>query len=157
MGTGKTTTGRLVAEALGLPMTDSDAYLNERYGHSANQIAETLGPDVLHAREAEHVLDALERTPRVIAAAASVVEDPRVREALRALFVVWLDAPDAVLEQRMRSSSHRPDFDPETLRARREPHYRELADLTVDVAANRPEPAARLILDAVGASKRPRI
>src|SRR5690349_6350577 len=56
MGAGKTSAGRLISKALDLPLSDSDPFLRERYGATAAQIAASEGADVLHRREAEHVL-----------------------------------------------------------------------------------------------------
>ncbi|NUW42340.1 shikimate kinase [Nonomuraea rhodomycinica] len=149
MGAGKTSAGRLISKALDLPLSDSDPFLRKRYGATAAQIAASEGADVLHQREAEHVLAELAGEPKVITAAASAVEDPRVREALREAFVVWVDAPDAVLAQRMRSGDHRPDFAPSVMRARREPYFREVADITFDVSTTTPEEVAEGTLRAL--------
>ncbi|WP_219825754.1 shikimate kinase [Nonomuraea typhae] len=150
MGSGKTTVGALVARALGVPLRDSDPFLRERYGRSAAEIAAAEGADALHRRESEHVLHALaERPPPVIAAAASTVEDPEVRAALGGAFVVWLDAPDTILAQRMRSSDHRPDFSPAAMRARRQPFFEQVADLRLDVSTATPEESAKIICDAL--------
>ncbi|MGW4468274.1 shikimate kinase [Nonomuraea sp. NPDC004354] len=148
MGSGKSTVALLLAQALGLPMSDSDSYLRRRYGSSAAEIARTEGADVLHEREAEHVLDALGED-QVVAAAASTVERPEVRAALRQAFVIWLDATPEVLAERMRSSDHRPDFDPAVMKARRDPYFRQVADLRVDTTSTPPQEAAGQALDAI--------
>ncbi|MFI7707954.1 shikimate kinase [Nonomuraea sp. NPDC049480] len=150
MGSGKTTAGVLIAEALGLDFSDSDPFLKAKYGGSAAQIAAREGADTLHRYEAEHVLHELAGEPRVIAAAASTIEDPLVRAALRAAFVVWVDASDEVLAERMKSSDHRPDFDPAAMRARREPYFREVADLVCDVGVMRPEQVRDTVLRELG-------
>lgn len=150
MGSGKTTAGVLIAEALGLDFSDSDPFLKAKYGGSAAQIAAREGADTLHRYEAEHVLHELAGEPRVIAAAASTIEDPLVRAALRAAFVVWVDASDEVLAERMKSSDHRPDFDPAAMRARREPYFREVADLVCDVGVMRPEQVRDAVLRELG-------
>jgi shikimate kinase len=139
MGSGKTTAGRLIADALHLPLSDSDPYLRTRHGGTAKEIVAREGADALHRYEAQHVLIELAGEPKVIAAAASTVEDPEVRRALREVFVVWVDADDAVLAERMKSSDHRPGFDPKLMRARREPYFKEIADVRCDVGVLRPE------------------
>lgn len=143
MGSGKTTVAKLLAQALDLPMSDSDPWLREHHGASAAQLAADVGH--LHALESEHVLQAL-KTPQVIAAAASVVENPVVRRALGDALVVWLDAPDKVLKTRMKTGTHRPDFDPAIMRARREPFFQEIADLKIDVSVRKPEEVVAAIL-----------
>ncbi|MEU8248101.1 shikimate kinase [Nonomuraea sp. NPDC048916] len=150
MGAGKTTAGRLISAALGRPLSDSDPFLRARYGASAAQIAATEGAGVLHEREAEHVLAELHGEPKVIIAAAGSIEDPRVRAALRGSLVVWLDAPDSVLAERMRTGDHRPDFAPATVRARREPFFREVADMTFDVSVVKPEEIAAAVSAEMG-------
>jgi shikimate kinase len=150
MGSGKTTVGRLISERLGVPLSDSDPFLRDRYGASAAEIAAREGADVLHEREAEHVLAELRGEPKVITAAASTVEDPRVRAALRDAFVVWVDAPDEVLAERMRSGTHRPGFRPAEMRARRGAYFREVGDLTCDVSVMTPEQVASAALREMG-------
>ncbi|MFG2075777.1 shikimate kinase [Nonomuraea maritima] len=150
MGSGKTTAGRLIADALGLPLSDSDPYLRSTHKGTAAQIADREGADALHRYEAEHLLLALDGEPKVIAAAAGTVEDPHVRAALRKAFVVWVDAPDEVLARRMRSDDHRPHFRPKQLRPRREPYFREVADLVCDVSVLRPEQVRDAVLREMG-------
>ncbi|MGP3936385.1 shikimate kinase [Nonomuraea sp. KM88] len=150
MGSGKTTAGVLIAEALGREFSDSDPFLKSRYGGTAAQIAAREGAAALHLYEAEHVLRELASPPKVIAAAASTVEDPEVRAALRAAFVVWVDAPDKVLAERMRSSDHRPDFDPAAMRARREGYFREVADTVCDVSELSPEQVRDKVVREMG-------
>ncbi|MEU1387555.1 MULTISPECIES: shikimate kinase [unclassified Nonomuraea] len=150
MGSGKTTAGRLLATALGMPFTDSDPFLEKEHGGTAAQIAVREGAGALHRYEAEHVLAALAGEPKVIAAAASTVEDPRVREALREAFVVWVDAADAVLARRMSSGAHRPEFQPAEMRARRERYFQQVADLTCDVGVLTPEEVRDAALRKMG-------
>ncbi|WP_246063940.1 shikimate kinase [Nonomuraea longispora] len=152
MGSGKTTAGRLIGEALGLEFSDSDPFLKARYGGTAAQIAAREGAATLHLYEAEHVLLELAGPPKVIAAAASTVEDPEVRAAMRSAFVVWVDAPDKVLAERMRSSDHRPDFDPAAMRARRGGYFREVADTVCDVSELTPEQVRDAVVRDMGAS-----
>ncbi|GII59634.1 shikimate kinase [Planotetraspora thailandica] len=154
MGAGKSTVARLLAQALDRPMRDSDADLESRYGETAAAMAADVGADELHAREALVLRDALASgAVPVIAAAASTVDDPESRAALGSAFVVFLDGPPDVLAERMRSSPHRPHFKPDLAemlteqRARRLPHFQEVADLTVDTSAHTPEEIAAAVLE----------
>ncbi|MFC5830096.1 shikimate kinase [Nonomuraea insulae] len=150
MGSGKTTSGRLIAEALGMPFSDSDQYLRERHGATSAPIAAREGKEALHRYEAQHVLDGLAGEPQVIAAAASTLENPQVRAAMRKAFVVWVDAADEVLTERMHTSDHRPDYDPTEMRARRERFFREVSDLVCDVGVLQPEQVRDAVLRKMG-------
>jgi shikimate kinase len=156
MGSGKTTVGRLVAEALALPLLDSDEVLAERFGLSAAAMQARDGAEALHAAEAEILLEQLAAPePTVIAAAASTVEDGRVVAALRDRALVgWLAASPEVLAGRAHASPHRPlPADPdETVRrlaaqlATRGPLFASAADLVLDVADHTPDELAAAIV-----------
>ena len=159
MGAGKTTLARLLAEALGMPLRDSDADLAARYGMTAAELHAREGVAALHAKEAELLLDALaQRPPAVVAAAASTVDRARTVAALRAAFVVFLDAPPEVLAARMRSSPHRPHFQPDLTamlreqRARRIAAFRAVADVIADSGAHAPEEIAAQVLGVLGSA-----
>ena len=49
-----------------------------------------------------HVLDQVLRTDAVVATGGGVVTTPQARSLLRAAPTLWLDAPDAVLVERVR-------------------------------------------------------
>ncbi|WP_245658757.1 shikimate kinase [Microtetraspora malaysiensis] len=161
MGAGKTTVARLMADALDRPLRDNDEELLERYGTTAADIATDLGAAELHAREASLLREALAGDPFVvIAAAASAVEDPASRRALGRAFVVFLDAPPAVLAERTLSGTHRPRFAPDTAemlaeqRERRLAYFSEVADLTADSSRQAPEEIAARALARFANAKR---
>jgi shikimate kinase len=157
MGSGKTSVGTRLAEALGWQFRDSDWGLERRYGQTAAQQAKRYGAGVLHEREAAVVREGLAvRPPAVIAAAASVVEDPPTRAALGSAYVVWLDAPPEVLAARIGpGGDHRPHYDPDPVvmlsrqREQREPWFREVADLVVDVSDSDPDEVTARIVAAL--------
>jgi shikimate kinase len=163
MGSGKTSVGTRLAEALARPFRDSDQDLGDRYGQSAAEQAKRHGAEVLHEREAAMLREALaERPPAVIAAAASVVENPAAQAALAGAYVVWLDAPPRVLAGRIAGGDdHRPQYhpDPETMLSQqyeqRAPRFREVADLTVDVSDIDPDEATSRIVAALRAGRLP--
>ena len=113
MGSGKTTVGRLLAEALGWAWRDSDADIAASTGATVREWRDREGVDAMHRREAAQLLEALAAPePNVVSAAASVVEDPRAREAMSApgVRVVWLRASPSVLAKRFASEPHRPAY-----------------------------------------------
>ena len=113
MGTGKTTVGRGLAEALGLPFSDSDAAIERERGSTVKELADEIGVEEMHELEARHLLRTLDAPgPSVIAAAASTIDDAACRAALVApgVTTIWLKANPAVLARRFDRQRHRPRF-----------------------------------------------
>jgi shikimate kinase len=113
MGTGKTTVGRALAEALGLPFSDSDAAIERERGSTVKELADEIGVEEMHELEARHLLRALDAPePSVISAAASTIDDAACRAALVApgVTTIWLKADPAVLARRFDRQRHRPRF-----------------------------------------------
>ncbi len=161
MGSGKTTVGAALADALGVPHRDSDTDITRETGMTGREHAARDGIEALHALEAGHLLDALAQpTATVISAAASILDDLACRSALRdpRHLVVWLDASPAALAARLKPDDHRPDLGSdfadvlERQATQRTPALREIADLTLDATL----PPAELVdtirthADAVG-------
>jgi shikimate kinase len=159
MGSGKSTVGHVLARRLGRPFVDNDEALEARSGRSAHDIADADGADALHALEARALVDALARpAPAVVAAAASVVEQPAAVDALRGNDVVYLHAPADVLAARVAGHApdddHRPFVDAdaravlEAQYAARDSRYRALAGVTVDTSTGAPDEIAEQIMQA---------
>ena len=116
MGAGKTTVGERLARDLGVPFVDGDAALRGATGRDAATIAAADGVPALVALEARVLLDALAAPgPSVVAAAASVVDDPGCRRALRepGIAVVRLRARPRTLAARHATAGHRRPLGPD--------------------------------------------
>ena len=156
MGSGKSSVGRRVAEALDRPLVDTDALVEERTGRTVRQLFEDGGEAGFREAEAEAVAVAAQwPEPAVIAAAGGTVLAPANREALaEAGTVVWLSATVGTLLERVRSGSHRPLLgdDPEAVLRRlvevRTPLYEDLADAVVVVDDLTSEQVAECVLAA---------
>lgn len=83
MGAGKTTVGRLVADALGRPFRDLDAEIVERTGQSVAEIFATLGEDGFRSREREALQRLCLTEDVVVACGGGVVTDVGSRTVLR--------------------------------------------------------------------------
>jgi shikimate kinase len=153
MGAGKTTVGRVLATRLGCPYLDNDDAVRGMTAREPAEIRATDGEKALHRLESDALAWALARTPpTVVGAAGFVADDPRARELLsRDTTVVWLRARPETLRARIGSGQGRraeaTDVDWLTVRAgEREPAYRALADLVIDVDDLSPEEVADAIL-----------
>lgn len=116
MGAGKTTVGERLGRDLGIPFVDGDVALRAATGRDASTIAASDGVAALASREARVLLDALAApAPSVVAAAASVVDDPACRRALRGpgIVVVRLRARPRTLAARHAAAPHRRPLGPD--------------------------------------------
>jgi shikimate kinase len=107
MGVGKTTVGRLLAEALELPFVDVDDELVRRYGSIPGQFA-AVGEAGFRARERAALVELCRGAPVVLATGGGAWVDPQNRQALSALHRVVLTAPLDVLQERVGEGSGRP-------------------------------------------------
>lgn len=160
MGVGKTTVGRLVAEALGRPFRDSDALIEERTGETVAQIFAERGEAAFRAEETAALEEMLAAPPSVVAAAGGAILDVGNRDRLRAGGrVIWLVAEPSVLAQRVVTGDHRPllEEDPAGTLARlageREPLYRDVADHVVNTQGRTPVEVADAVVALVGAEE----
>jgi shikimate kinase len=163
MGSGKSTIGMRVAAARHRPFLDSDQMIEAREGRTVREIWLAEGEPAYRVMESEVLREALAAPePVVVAAAGGVVlreENRRLLERSDVL-TVRLHADPELLVTRVRSQDHRPliDDDPlATLRrlsAEREPLYREVADVSVDVGGVSVEDLTDQVLAALDERER---
>ena len=156
MGSGKTTVGTLVADALGWPLIDSDLVVLERTGMSVAQLWERGGEPAYRPHEREAVTQALAGPgPDVVAVAAGAIEDPVAVASIRQRGVlrVWLRARPETLAHRVQLSDHRPLIDEDPLGVlaaqadARAEDFAEVADLVLDMEDRAPGALASAIVD----------
>ena len=85
----------------------------------------------------------------MIAAAASVIEDPDVREALTGAFCVWVTADPRILAERSARGSHRRPVPPSEHLENRDRLFREMADVVVDTGDRSVEESVALVLESL--------
>jgi shikimate kinase len=164
MGAGKSTIGRLLAEAIGFEFIDADRELEARSGVSIPTIFEIEGEDGFRRREAV-LLDELSQRPRIVlATGGGAVLDGQTRQRLRErALVIYLRATADEVHRRTRRDKSRPLLQAdnpreriEQLLAEREPLYAQTAHLSFQSAAANPRrlverlathPEVRALLD----------
>lgn len=157
MGSGKSTVGRLLADATGWPYLDNDELVRRAQGATARQIAARDGEEDLRAAESHALAIGLEADePCVVGVAAGTVLDEADRRRMRdAAIVVWLDADPATLARRAAGSTHRPWLDGDAEGWMRDtlderlPLYRSVADIQVDTGSVSPEASVDAMLNAL--------
>jgi shikimate kinase / 3-dehydroquinate synthase len=107
MGAGKSAAGRVLSDALGEPLADSDAAIEEDDGHPVAEIFESEGEAGFRAREERVALDVLGRGG-IVALGGGAVESERVREALRDDVAVWCNVDLEVAWERASRNQKRP-------------------------------------------------
>lgn len=140
MGAGKTTVGKRLAAELSKTFHDTDHEIERRTGVKISLIFEIEGEAGFRARE-KQVVDQLTQLANVVlATGGGAVLDADNRSCLAARgLVVYLHGQPKDLWHRTRYDKSRPllqDTDPleklQDLYQRRDPLYRELADIVVD-------------------------
>ena len=108
-GAGKSTVGRLVADALGWTFVDSDAEVERQTGRSIREIFARDGEAWFRSRERAVLEAALRRDKVVVAAGGGAILDSVLRRSvLRASVLVTLRAPAEVLRARLADDGSRP-------------------------------------------------
>jgi shikimate kinase len=139
MGAGKSTIGRLLAAELRLPFVDSDEEIERRCGADIAWIFDMEGEQGFRDRETSMLDELVHRRGIVLATGGGAVERPENRALLTANgFVVYLlTTIDRQCERTARDRKRpllqngEPRLILEQLMARRDPLYRETADLVV--------------------------
>ena len=158
MGAGKSTVGRRLAKALAREFIDSDQEIERRTGVDIPLIFELEGETGFRSRERSILAELTGKANIVLATGGGAVLDPENRRCLDERgFVIYLRAS---IEEQLRRTAHdtnRPllqTSDPakrlDQLMQRRDPLYREIADLIVCTDGQHVRRVVRSILQSIG-------
>jgi XRE family aerobic/anaerobic benzoate catabolism transcriptional regulator len=157
-GGGKSTLGRMLAEALGVPFIELDREIERRSGASLSEIFDMFGQQTFRRAEREALDDVLATHPQfVMATSGSIVTDAGTLERLlSSCRTVWVRAEPSEHMQRVLSQG---DMRPMAHSARamedllgilesRRPLYAK-ADMTISTSGRTPEQTLAELLRAV--------
>jgi len=109
MGAGKTSVGRRLASALGVPFRDADVEIEAAAGCTINEIFERFGEPAFRSGERKVIARLLSDPPHVLAAGGGAFIDAETRESIKERAVsIWLRAPLELLIQRVLRKDTRP-------------------------------------------------
>lgn len=155
MGAGKTTVGRLLADALGVTFLDSDHAVEARAGKPVQEIFVDDGEAAFRTLEREAIAAALADHDGVLALGGGAVLDPATRALLADHRVVFLRVGLSDAVKRVGLGVGRPLL-LGNVRARvkqlldeRTPVYEGLATLTVDTDGRSPQEVATEVASAL--------
>ncbi|MEH6669552.1 shikimate kinase AroK [Halopseudomonas sp.] len=154
MGAGKSTIGRLLAKELKYPFKDSDREIEARTGADIPWIFDVEGEEGFRQREEAMIAELVTEKGIVLATGGGVVMREANRWALAGNgLVVYLRTSVDQQLQRTAKDRQRPlllNADPERvlrdLMARRDPLYREIADIIIDTDQRGPKVVVNTIV-----------
>ena len=138
-GCGKSTTGVVLAKALGFDFVDSDLVIQKKYGKKLEEIIDQVGPDEFNKIE-EKVNAELDIDRTILATGGSVIYGPKAMENLgKQAVVVYIKLSYEEIEKRLGSLKERGVSikDGQTLKDlydERIPLYEKYADITADTS-----------------------
>lgn len=155
MGCGKSTVGRIIADALGCPFTDLDEAIEKAAGRTVAEIFAKDGEPAFRQMELKalkSMLGKYQSGTAVIALGGGTVTIPEAVKLLQdKTLCIWLKAPAHELESRV-ADSGRPLADKDFLErlVSREPIYAAASHVTIDTAGLSPEEIAdEIIIDCL--------
>ena len=158
MGVGKSSIGRRLANALGMPFRDADLEIEAAAGSSISEIFAKFGEAAFRDGERRVVARLLDSPPHVLATGGGAFSDTETRRLIRAKAVsIWLKADLEVLANRVRKRDTRPlligkePMDVLRVQARdRYPAFAE-ADITIETGESPHHVAVEAIVKALAA------
>ncbi len=151
MGSGKSSVGALIAEALGWPFIDLDAVIEAGQRATVREIFERAGEPFFRQLEKAALVEVSKAEPAVIALGGGTFAQPWNAEWIRQTegVTIWLDCPEEELWHRCAKVQNRPLFRDRSsfskLLEERLPYYRQ-AEYRVSTGRRSPEEVAREIL-----------
>ena len=155
MGSGKTSTGRILAKEMDFDFLDTDEEVVERTGVSIAYIFDVEGEAGFRQRELQALMKLLDNDNVVIATGGGIIMHDESREIIKShKRVIYLKTSIEKQVERAVVSDKRPlliDTDPasklQELMLTREPLYEEISNIKIDTDERKPSEIALEIID----------
>jgi len=152
MGVGKSSIGRRLAGALGLPFKDADTEIEAAAGRSISEIFALFGEPAFRDGERRVISRLLDEPPHVLATGGGAFAQDETRALIKQKAIsVWLKADLEVLARRVAKRDHRPLIagkNPmDVLRAHERDRYP--AFQTADIIVETGDAAHQVAVDAI--------
>jgi len=156
--TGKTSTGKILADLLGFDFIDTDGAIEKRQGETIAEMVGRGGWDLFRRKEEDLLLELARSKNKVIATGGGSVMHENAWAKLRKNgLAVWLTADVKTICQRLASDNDTEDQRPALTEMgtmaeiamvlrERQPLYKKSADLTIKTDGKTPEDVAEIIL-----------
>ncbi len=133
MGSGKTTTGKILSQMLGISFIDTDEVIEERENMSISEIFKTKGERYFREKETVVLNSLLNNKPSIIATGGGIILSSENREMIKKRSIpIFLYGDIEVLAKRLEKASDRPLLEGDVVYKRlksiwsdREKFYRE--------------------------------
>lgn len=152
MGVGKSSIGRRLAAALGMPFRDADAEIEAAAGCTISDIFRLYGEAIFRDGERRVIARLLKEPPHVLATGGGAFAHAETRALIKEKAIsVWLKADVEVLARRVGRRDHRPLLTGKDPMAVLEAHVRDRYPTfaTADVVVETGEAAHQVAVDAI--------
>lgn len=161
MGTGKSTIAKLLAQLLSVSVFDTDSVIEKEAGMSVSEIFKTHSEPYFRELESTVLKRVLPKQKVILSTGGGIVLSELNRNYLREMgFVVWLRASSETIYNRIQGDATRPLLgtypDKErirTLSESRDPLYKEVSRLVIDVDGKTPFQIADQIISYYNKAK----
>lgn len=137
-GSGKTTVGRALSQRLNIDFFDSDILIESEMGMSISGFFESYGEKEFRKIEVDVIKKILSKESFILSLGGGAIENKHTLSKLEEEEVIWLDASNEVLCERIKMSGIRPLLkndciaNIEVLREKRIESYKKIAKLYIN-------------------------
>tara|TARA_B100001057_G_scaffold481171_1_gene554879 strand:+ start:25 stop:567 length:543 start_codon:yes stop_codon:yes gene_type:complete len=109
MGSGKSAIGKMLAERMGVPLSDIDKMIEKEVGKEINQIFEDSGEKYFRKVEEKVVGRALDNSAHIISTGGGAILSPKTRSLIKLKSCsIWIQCDVHIIEKRILNQEKRP-------------------------------------------------